>query len=100
MTYNLTEYQIEEILREGEFNKEKYTDYMSLVSFNLGDSIYDYEQKHIVPLIKDKNKLYDMITNCDLLRDSTAENIFDDIEDCINCAIAEIERLIERGEVV
>lgn len=100
MTYNLTEYQIEEILREGEFNKEKYTDYMSLVSFNLGDSIYDYEQKHIVPLIKDKNKLYDMITNYDPLSDSTVDSVFYDIEDTIRCAIEEIERLIERGEVV
>lgn len=100
MTYNLTEYQIEEILREGEFNKEKYADYMSLVSFNLGDSMYDYKQKHIVPLIKDMNKFYDMITNCDPLSDSTADSVFYDIEDTIRCAIEEIERLIERGEVI
>ncbi len=100
MSYNLTEYQIEEILREGEFNKEKYADYMSLISFNVGDCVYDYKQKNIFPLIKDMNKFYKLITNCDPLRDSTVDSIFDDIEDTIKCAIEEIERLIEKGEVV
>lgn len=100
MSYNLTEYQIEEILREGEFNKEKYADYMSIVSFNVGDCVYDYKQKNIFPLIKDMNKFYNMITNCDPLSDSTAVSVFDDIEDTIKYAIEEIERLIERGEIV
>ena len=100
MTYNLTEYQIEEILREGEFNKEKYTDYISLASFNLGDCVYDYKQKNIFPLVKDMNKFYNMITNCYPLSDSTADSVFYDIEDSIKSAIEEIERLIERGEIV
>ena len=100
MTYNLTEYQIEEILREGEFNKEKYADYISLSHFNLGDCVYDYKQKNIFPLIKDMNKFYNMITNCDPLSDSTVDSVFYDIEDSIKSAIEEIERLIERGEIV
>lgn len=100
MSYNLTEYQIEEILREGEFNKEKYADYMSLISFNVGDCVYDYQQNNIFPLIKDMNKLYELITNCDPLSDSTADRVFYDIEDTIRCAIEEIERLIEKGEIV
>ena len=100
MVYNLTEYQIEEILREGKFDKEKYAHYMSIVYFNAGDCLYDYEQKHIMPLIKDMNKFYKLITNCDPLRDSTVDSIFDDIEDTIKCAIEEIEKLIEKGEIV
>ena len=100
MTYNLTEYQIEEILKKGKFDKEKYADYMSLISFNVGDSMYDYEQINVVPLIKDKNELYRRITNCDPLRDSTVNRILDDIEDTIRCAIEEIEKIIEEGEVI
>lgn len=100
MTYNLTEHQIEEILKKGKFDKEKYADYMSLISFNLGDCVYDYQQNNIFPLIKDMNKFYNMITNCDPLSDSTADSVFYDIEDTIKRAIEEIERLIEKGEVI
>ena len=100
MTYNLTEYQIEEILREGKFDKEKYADDMSLISFNVGDCVYDYKQKNIFPLIKDMNKFYELITNYDPLSDSTADSVFYDIEDTIRCAIEEIEKIIEEGEVI
>lgn len=100
MVYNLTEYQIEEILREGKFDKEKYAHYMSIVYFNAGDCLYDYEQKHIMPLIKDKNKLYEMMAVGDHLSDITVDYIFDDIDDCITASLKEVERLAELDEIV
>lgn len=100
MVYNLTEQQIEDILKEGKFDKEKYADYISIISFNVGDSVNDYEQNDIIPLIKNKNELYKRIINCDPLRDSTYDAIYDDIEYCIAEAVEEITQLIDQGDAI
>lgn len=104
MTYNLTEKQIEDILREGKFDKEKYAYYLSLSDFIVGDSVNEYEMRHMMPLIKNKNELYkkvaDNADNANPFDDYTYESICDDLNYLIETTLKDIEKLTEEGEII
>lgn len=97
--YALTRSQIETIIKEGKFDKENHKEDLINICYTVGDALYEYTSNNALPLIKDKNKLYDEIANISLYDD-----IYSDINNCFAEAIENIVNVIKdkinMGEIV
>lgn len=101
MVYILTEKQIEDILEKGNFDKEKYLKDVVLIGYTAKDVLDEYSSTHVMPLIKDKNVLYNRLLDesaMSAMPYRCLEQLEDRLEEIVHKNIKEIEDEIEHGK--
>lgn len=100
MRYVLDQWQIEEIIKEQKFDENKYAEFLSSYDFTVVEVLERYSEKFEIPLVKNKNEIYEELTDIGLaLSDYVYSELIEEIENLTEDGMRRLEEQINEGVI-